>query len=279
MNSSQINGGASVASVGSGQQSSATDASALGGLPSNIRHSFDMKYYNEAGAEAAVAAAAMMSPATNPILTTPPKLQQSYSANDVPTVKSSSSGSGLANSHAQQYLQNHNASLGRIPAGAMPNRHSRELSADNALARETVAAYHSISSTLQANAAPFGPMGAQIPVTAGPPATVASPPALGNPSPYMQYYNGANGYGVALNNGPSPYAANIPLLSQGMQGLAIGGSAYPAQNYTGYGSVYGGQTPVRDSQARVIQSRRQMDNEGRSCFVEALISPLDVEGR
>lgn len=269
MSSSQQNGSASATSVGSGQQSSATDASSIGGLPSTLRHSFDMKYYSEAGAEGATAAASMMSPAANPILATPPKLQQSYSTNDIPTVKNSGGVAGLANNHAQQYLQNHNASLGRIPAGAMPHRHSRELSTDNNMAREAAAAYHSISSTLQANAVPFGPMSAQVSITAGPTTPIASPPAPSNPSPYVGYYNAHNAYNMAPANAPSPYAANIPLLSQGMQGLAIGGSAYPPQNYTGYGSVYGGQTPVRDSQARVIQSRRQMDNEGTSRFVPA----------
>lgn len=92
------------------------------------------------------------------VLATPPKLQPSFSANDVPTLKtvSGSAVGNTPNQAAQQHLHNHNASMGRIPQGALPNRHSRELSVDG---RDNGPAvnYQSIGSTLHANAIPFGP--------------------------------------------------------------------------------------------------------------------------
>lgn len=205
-------------------------------------------------------------------MATPPKLQQSYSSNDVPTVKNGNGTSNMssnANNHAQQHFHNHNASLGRIPAGAVPNRHSRELSGDSsATANRDAAAYASIGSTLHANAPAFGP------VTTGTyqsgAANVASfptPAALTAANQYP-YYNGANAY----NSIPNNTAGNnftTGMLGMSMQGLSLAGNngqaMYSPHGYGGYNQMY---NPVsrgvpQDSQARVIQTRRQMDNEGK----------------
>jgi len=233
-----------------------------------------MKYYADNSAD--LSAASIMSPPTNP-MATPPKLQTSFSANDVPTVKNTSGASVLgsnANNHAQQYLQNHNASLGRIPPAAMSNRHSRELSTDNngGVARDA-AGYASIGSTLQANAMPFGPMTSQA-QTPTPVSSNASAVSSSPSMPFPGYYNGVTTYNnmATANPAPSPYATNIPLLSQGLQNLSLGGaSVYSPQNFTGYGSMYSGPAPTRDSQARVIQHRRQLDNEGKSLHLRNLM--------
>jgi hypothetical protein len=242
------------------QQGSA-DVSTIGNLPQSFRHSLDLKYYADNSSDAQ---STVVPGQTGHIMASPPKpsLQQSFSTNDIPTVKSSSVANVNPNNHAHQYLQNHNASMGRIPAGAMVNRHSRELSNDGNTG------YASISSTLQASATPFGPVTTQPPppnASAATPTLPASQVHSAASAPYMGYYNGAgyntSAYSSPQSNGPSPYTSNIPLLSQGMQGLSLGNSTYSNQNFTGYGAMYGSGAP-RDSQARVIQSRRQMDNEG-----------------
>jgi len=248
--------------------SSNSEVSAIGSRPSSIRHSMDgMKFFQESSPSVSdTAPSSVVSPQNSHILATPPKLQQSYSTNDLQTVKAANVTTGLAantNNHAQQHLQNHNASLGRIPAGAMPNRHSRELSIDSGPTngREN-GGYPSIGSTLQANAAPFGPVPAQPQSSAPALPTLASPVA---PMPYP-YYNAA-GYG-AHNGAPAGYT-NLPMMMQSMQNLNLSGTpsvpSVPVYGppYTGFGSIYANaprQQP--DSQARVIQSRRQMENEG-----------------
>lgn len=260
--------------------------------PNTYRHSLEMKMEQKFAD-----AVSDTAPAANngTILTTPPKLQNSLSANDVPTLKTvvGASVGSTPNHAAQQHLQNHNANMGRIPAGALPNRHSRELSADG---RDNGAAmgYQSIGSTLHANAAPFGPTLTQTPghlqgsglvapqtpqSQAGnhiisPLSAVSAYSGTYTPSSYSNglLYGGGphtpytpmNGSGLSSNssiNGNSPY--NMSQLSMQMNGLSVNGTpGYSPGNYGGYNSMF---TPPqqRDSQARVIQSRRQQDNDGR----------------
>ncbi|TDZ31144.1 Pumilio domain-containing protein [Colletotrichum sidae] len=243
------------------------------GTRSSVRHSLDMKFFPDAPSENQPP---VVSPGAH-IMATPPKLQSSFSANDVPTVKSTAAAS-ITNNHAQQHFHNHNASIGRIPAGAVAGRHSRELSNDNNMAgaREQATSYPSIQSALQANAAPFGP-GAHGPHGAsgapgqgyphasqggpGPNNVAAAPPNNG----YGNFYPG--GYAPPPSTGPpaaSPYG--VPLLAMGMQNMNLNNNMYPAQNYAGYGALYQQPPQQRDSQARVIQHRRQMDNEAMSRY-------------
>lgn len=253
----------------SAAQSSSSEVASVGGRPSSVRHSMDLNFFAENSADSPTK---MMQPQANSVHSTPPKLQSSFSSNDVPTVKNTS-GAGVsasnANNHAQQYLHNHNASMGRIPPGAMPNRHSRELSTDNnvAVTRDPNTGYASIGSALHANAPPFNHAAMQG-QSLGPNNGVTSPVPNNN---YGAYYNGGGGGGgnfAPNGNGPSPYPNNIPLLSAQLQGMSVsGGSMYSQQNFTGYGSMYGTPNQTRDSQARVIQARRQVDNEGMFSWV------------
>lgn len=176
-----------------------------------------------------------------------------------------------ANNHAQQHFHHHNASMGRIPAGAVPNnRHSRELSADNSMnsGRDQAGTYPSIHSALQASAAPFGPgMTSAAPYT--PSGMASNTPATGMNN-FNGYYpqNGFQGGGGGGGSHNAPPSFGAPMLATGMQQLNLNGvppnNMYPNQNFTGYGGVpfqhAGAQS--RDSQARVIQHRRQLDNEG-----------------
>ncbi|GAO14629.1 hypothetical protein UVI_02009190 [Ustilaginoidea virens] len=216
-----------------------------------------------------------MSP-QNSHMASPPRLQSSFSANDVPTVKSPSGSailSGNANNHAQQHFHNHNAHMGRIPAGAMPTRHTRELSSDSSnmsmnAGRDQANGFQSIQSALQASAAPFGPSltsAAQVSSAA----VVSGATATAPTHSFNNFYS-SNGYAPHSASANGNYG--IPMLTAGLQHMSMnganGGNMFPAQNYTGYGPAPyaqgGGQS--RDSQARVMQHRRQLDNEAMSRF-------------
>ncbi|KAK3397282.1 armadillo-type protein [Sordaria brevicollis] len=259
-----------MSAIGSGQASgtgtsmASPELTPIGTQPAN-RHSLDgTKLFQESAAASAEATPnSAMSPAISNILASPPKLQQSFSANDVPTLKSSN-GQSTSNNHAQQHFQNHNVGLGRIPAGAMTARHTRELSGDTGLTNgRDNGGYPSISSTLHANAAPFGPVATSQQTSAAINAGLTSTaPAM----PYPYYPPGPNFASPGNNAG----YGNLPMM---MQNMSVGNNnpaaMYAPQNYTGYGAVYntaGSPRQPQDSQARVIQSRRAMDGEAMSRF-------------
>ncbi|KAK7415829.1 hypothetical protein QQX98_005611 [Neonectria punicea] len=250
-----------------GNSSQIGDIGGHNNRPSSIRHSLDLKYISENGNE--TGGPNMSSPGSQN-MATPPKLQSSFSANDVPTVKNSAGSAMNANNHAQQHFHNHNASLGRIPVGAVPRGHSRELSADNLNAnREQAGAYPSIQTALQASAAPFGPST----TTAAPPASsiVSSPSGTPSMNSYNNGFFQANGYSSPQGANHPPGAFNVPMLAAGMQQMNInganGGNMYPPPNFGGYGNLpYNQGNQPRDSQARVIQHRRQLDNEAMSRY-------------
>lgn len=186
-----------------------------------------------------------------------PKLQQSFSSNDVPTLKN---GEGPINgfgpkTHAEQHLRNHNVNLGRVPANAMANRHSRELSAG--LNKEQD--YRNgapFGSALHASAAPFGPVLPSPAVTSA----ITSPV----PSVFSMYSNGGTpgpaymGYGMsAMNNA----MGGLSLSQSPMYPPIYAGHPGPPQQYGGYNpyTTYGRDGQPQDSQARVIQSRRMQN--------------------
>jgi len=193
-----------------------------------------------------------------------PKLTQSYSASDVPTLKNGPGVNGVNggayNTHAEQHLHNHNANLGRIPFNSMNNRHSREMS--NGVKDQE---YRPTYSALHASAPSFGP----AMTSAAPAHSVAS--SIGSPTvsqyaptpaPSAQYY----GYGMQMLNGamnglsmgPGPQMGTAsPYNAGGMYGGPNNGSFY--NPYATYGP--GGR--VQDSQARVIQSRRLQNDANR----------------
>lgn len=188
-----------------------------------------------------------------------PKLQQSFSSNDVPTLKNGDTTNGFGpKTHAEQHLRNHNANLGRVPANAMANRHSRELSAglNDRNAHTSGAPF---GSALHASAAPFGPV-LQSPAVTG---AVSSPV----PSMYSMYSNGSSqgppyvGYGMsALNNS----MGNMSLSQGPMYPPMYSGPPGP-QQFGGYNpyTTYGRDGQPQDSQARVIQSRRMQNDANR----------------
>lgn len=279
-----------------GSSSQLGDISAIGSSrPASMRHSLDLKYIPESGD----GNAGVISPKSNHVNITPPKLQSSFSANEIPTVKSSSGSSMMANNannHAQQHFHNHNANMGRIPAGAVQARHSRELSGDSSMnaGRDQVGAYQSIHSALQASAAPFGP---SMTTSAAPFSSATATSA--STAPTMNGMNGMNGMNNVngLNGGnsvngmngfPGYYPQNGyqnngsngaqfggPMLAAGMQQLNLNGvtsgNMYPVQNFAGYNGVpfqHGSGAAQRDSQARVIQNRRQqIDPDGKFIFL------------
>lgn len=227
------------------------------------------------------------------LLTTPPngsangmpKLQSSYSTNDIPTMKSTNGLNGTpsgantgVNSHAEQHLHNHNASMGRIPMNAV-NRHSRELSGGENRIDEPkgAAAYRSMGSALQANAAPFGPA-----LTSGPAEVTSAgvPSSAAVTSPTATTMSSPNGNGVTsppmYGNPSAPYYGGygMSMVNMGMQNMGLNGQApfnqmpmYPPFNAYGqaYQQQYMPQPPPQprfpDSQARVIQQRRMQSQE------------------
>ncbi|KAL7624337.1 hypothetical protein AAE478_005899 [Parahypoxylon ruwenzoriense] len=241
-----------------GQVGSSADTSSVGTRP--YRHSLDLNQYREVGSETATAVT--MSPSSAQVLSTPPRLQTSFSSNDVPTVKNVPNAtitpSSNANAHAQQHFHNHNASIGRIPPGAV-KRHSRELSAENhTLAAQAGAPFPSIQTQLQGGAPVFGPL-ASSQAAVQSPASAGAPPGGSPSSPAsFQYYSG---YG---QTGPNGNGYNMNVLTLGMQNMGM--NNYPPQNFASYGPVYQGLTQPRDSQQRVIQQRRTQDSEAMSRF-------------
>lgn len=266
-----------------GQAGASSDANALASRPPGFRHSLDLKnhsvnvdlgYY--AKENPAEVAAPLMSPPASQVLSTPPKLQTSFSANDIPTVKNPNSGNNAgpnANAHAQQHFHNHNASIGRIPLGAVPNRHSRELSSDGHMGVTQSATFPSIGSTLHGNAPSFGPPASQGQMqqqqqqqqSTPPSGPISSPGSGSSTGQYPSYYPPA--YNQASPNG-SGY--NVNMLAMGMAGMNING--YPSQNYTGYAPMYQSTQNRGDSQQRVINQRRAQDNEGKT-FATPPVSP------
>ncbi|KAF2826376.1 ARM repeat-containing protein [Ophiobolus disseminans] len=195
-----------------------------------------------------------------------PKLTQSYSASDVPTLKNGAgmngangtNGSGF-NTHAEQHLHNHNANLGRIPFNAMNNRHSRDMS--NGFKDQE---YRHAYSALHASAAPFGPAITSSTPVNGVAGTVGSPAMsqyASTPAQNTPYY----GYGMSMLNGamnglsmgPSPQMGGPPPY--GANAMYSGGNTPYYNPYATYGP--GGR--VQDSQARVIQSRRLQNDANR----------------
>lgn len=260
-----------------GQSTSTTNPQ--NGRNAYTRASMDMSSYMS---EENDGLASMTSP--KHVSSTPPKLQSSYSANDVPTMKN---GSGDArnynitspNSHAQQYLHQHNASTGRFPTTTMSNRHSRELSSDTV--REAQGnGMPSIQSALHASAPSFNLQQPRSP-QGMPPNNFT---AFGNQ--YAPAYEGYNMQNMQMLTGamqnmhmaPIPdmrmvqAGYNVPQGYNNPQMYANYNGGFPSgamQPYNGQNNGYARQQ--HDSQARVIEGRRKQDNESTQS-----IHPLQV---
>ncbi|KAI1765847.1 ARM repeat-containing protein [Hypoxylon sp. FL1150] len=238
-----------------GQSGASTDTGSIASR--SYRHSLDMSQFNPAPDSGS---AATMSPPSNSVRATPPKLQTSFSASEVPTIKSVSSAtmtpSTNANAHANNHLHHHNASIGRFPNG-VPNgakRHSRELSTEI----QANASYATIQSALQGNAPAFGPIAssqaaAQAPASAGPASSGIPPVGYGS-----QFYNGYP------QNNPNGNGYGMNMLTMGIQNMGM--NNFTPQNYGPYAPVYQGSAQPRDSQQRVIQQRRAQDSEAMNRY-------------
>ena len=188
------------------------------------------------------------------VMSRPTSLQSSYSTNDLPTVKSSSTmgaTSTPAKTHAEQHFHNHNASLGRIPPGAISNRQSRDMNS-NFGSGETKRdeKQQPAISVLQASAAPFGPQLVSS-TNAGALDSMASPSVM--------TYNNAPLYTYGMHNfNVTQMGAQMNINSQ-LQ-------AYQIQNQGAYGqfATYGPYTRGQDGPNRVGSARRaQCGDESR----------------
>lgn len=199
-----------------------------------------------------------------------PKLTQSYSTNDIPTVKNTGpeidlNGNSAVNlSHAEKHLHNHNASMGRNPVNAN-NRLSRDFAAAETRV-EDKGMRQMPSSGLQANAPAFGPAHSNNSSAAPPQApSAAVSPQNGNSYTQAPFYAG---YGVSaivngmnnMNMSSPPPAWNGPPLYQGTYGNTYQGYQPYGPMSTNSSSRYNAQ----DSQARVIQQRRTQTSDGKS---------------
>ena len=200
-------------------------------------------------------------------------VQSSYSTNDLPTMKNTN-GLGTTitppKTHAQQHFHNHNASLGRIPLGAVSNRHSRDLSGGESRRDEQSSGYGQISSALQASAAPFATAATTAPSptepTVSPMTQISSLPQYSTPAFY-------GGYGMQLMNmGMTPmHMANPMAFNNQIQ-------AYQSQNafpsFQTYGQPAG---RLQDSQTRIMQQRRLQHGEENARFTNVKLEHLQGE--
>ncbi|GAB1211576.1 hypothetical protein ATERTT37_000699 [Aspergillus terreus] len=160
----------------------------------------------------------------------PTSLQSSYSTNDLPTVKGDGFNPAITppKTHAEQFHQ-HNASLGRIPANAVNNRQRDSPDRDDA-AFQTA---RSQQTTLQANAAPFGP---QLTSTASGTSAAAPASINGFQPPFYPY-------GIQAYMG-------TPVQTNGQ---------YPAPPYGAYPPY--GNYRLAETPAKGVTSRRSVDGE------------------
>ena len=166
-------------------------------------------------------------PASSISMSRPTSLQSSYSTNDLPTVKTSNilaSNVTPPKTHAEQYLHNHNASMGRIPTGAVNNRQSRDLAARLSQSEQknedSNQSVMSNQSALQANAAPFGPQ-------------------LSSATQPSSLVNATNPGALAYNNGTPLYAYGMHSynVNQMSAQMALNNQlqAYQNQNQGSFG--------------------------------------------
>ena len=161
----------------------------------------------------------------------PGSLQSSYSTSDLPTIKNPNGvNSNLSppKTHAEKHLHNHNASLGRIPIGAVSNRHSRDLSsASDQSNREESQPMQSLQSVLQASAAPFGPSLTSSASTASSSMTSPAMPGFANQGLYnnyqLQMMNMGMGAGMGMNGMNGMNGVNGVNGMNGMNGGNING--------------------------------------------------------
>lgn len=180
-----------------------------------------------------------------------PKLQQSYSTNDIPTVKStglhdSVTRPGANMTHAEQHLHNHNVNLGRVPPSAS-NRQSRDFSVLEARNEDTSSIPY--VSALQASAPTFQNPQNALPTSSNGTLNGGLPPAY-TAGTNMLYNNYAP---PALNNGTNGAA----FISNGNSWST---GAFSQPNY-GNGSYHRQTIQAPDSQRAIMKSRKGEDGK------------------
>ena len=194
-----------------------------------------------------------------------PKLQSSYSTSDIPTVKNpngaATMNAGIPKSRAEQRLHNHNASLGRIPPGAVSNRQSREISSNEARLEEQANTLRVLNSALQPGAPAFGPS-----VTA---ATTSADTFTSNALTTTSPATGLSSF--ANPNYYDPYG--VQMMNMDMANMQLNGAPWNNQmaalyqgQYPQYPQSYQQYGPGRthEAQTRAVNQRRvQTDGQPR----------------
>ena len=184
-----------------------------------------------------------------------PSLPNSYSTNDVPTLKNAN---GLANitppkNHSQQF-HNHNASLGRIPGQVMNNRQSHEFNSTTETQKDEVMnPYQSTNMVLPSNSPPSSatPVTGPSPVESGSQTTGFNSPLGFNNQPFQ------GAYGMQLMNmGLNPIMATPLAMQNQMQLLQQQSNFLPYTNYAQ-------QSRFHDGQPRSMQNRRLPHMDGK----------------
>lgn len=179
-----------------------------------------------------------------------PKVQSSYSTNDIPTVKSTgTTPSQIQNNNAtaEQRLHSHNQSLGRIPPGASisnSKRQSREITSPiDSQGEDPTTNLQSLSSVLHSTSISGNQSTAPthaIPTTAESSSSFSAQPQLPNPTFGQQAgyntNNAAGGFGGQM----SMLNANMGSVSTGLPGQQWNPSAQQWNNAAPYGLGYGG---------------------------------------
>ena len=202
-------------------------------------------------------------------------IQSSYSTNDIPTLKNNEPAPLTPrvtppNGHKNSQFHNHNASLGRIPQHATPNRQSREFATNESHWEEAGNGYKTLNIDNQTTSTHL-----QAATTAASPVDGAT--SLFPTTALPQYSSSAyyGGYGMQL-------------LSMGLSPVQMNGTTAMLNNqmplYQGQQHPYIFQSPTQqarypDSQTKVMQQRRMQNAEGKfyaQAFLKLLLTCLDI---
>lgn len=175
----------------------------------------------------------------------PVGLQTSYSTNDLPSVNGNGFDAAITPPKTNaEHLHHHNASMGRIPTGAMNPRPAKE-----SLEAEETKSTQPPQTILQASAAPFGPQ-----LTSAAPNNGISGSATPANVPFPPMY----GYGVQPYVGqPSQPTNQIANFCQANNYAAYPVPAYAANNYRfNDAAARGAATPRRQTESDAGQATR-----------------------
>ncbi|KKA30109.1 hypothetical protein TD95_003064 [Thielaviopsis punctulata] len=229
-------------------------------VPNSFRHSLDLKFLTENSiADAPSVTSNPISPPNGTISSPAGKLSGTYTPTEQSTM-SKTPGSTLFNP------------ISRLGVGSMAPRSTSQLGGD--MSRESGSGF---MSSLHGGAASFGP-------------SVAGNSQTSAPGPHT-FYPGANSFNPAPGSQPSgngmmsmlsmgmqnmnmnsfqPSAAQAPSFAPASANIPTSVSPHAANGVTAPGGSSQGAFPspphARDSQARVIQNRRQQDSEANNKY-------------